>query len=76
MEMEIVVSEWKIKISDKKQKTIAGKYQVKIGTAVISESEFNDGYNSTDIMIPAELIAKVEAIDTLVKDAIVKNFTT
>ena len=30
MEMEICVSEWKMRIGDNKQKTIGGKYQVKM----------------------------------------------
>jgi len=76
MEMEICVSEWKIKIDDKKQKTIAGKYQVKLGPAVISESDFNDGYNSTDIAIPSEIMVEAEGLDNKIKEAIIKNFTT
>jgi len=76
MEMEICVSQWKIKIDDKKQKTIAGKYQVKLGTSVISESEFNDGYNSTNIVIPPEIMVKAEKLDGKIKEAIIKNFTT
>ena len=76
MEMEICVSQWKIKIDDKKQKTIAGKYQVKLGTSVISESEFNDGYNSTNIVIPPEIMVEAEKLDGKIKEAIIKNFTT
>jgi len=76
MEMEICVSQWKIKIDDKKQKTIAGKYQVKLGTSVISESEFNDGYNSTNIVIPPEIMIEAEKLDGKIKEAIIKNFTT
>ena len=76
MEMEICVSQWKIKIDDKKQKTIAGKYQVKLGTSVISESEFNDGYNSTNIVISPEIMIEAEKLDGKIKEAIIKNFTT
>jgi len=76
MEMEICISQWKIKIDDKKQKTIAGKYQVKLGTSVISESEFNDGYNSTNIVIPPEIMVEAEKLDGKIKEAIIKNFTT
>ena len=75
MEMEICVSEWKIKIDDKKQKTIAGKYQVKLGSSVISESEFNDGYNSTTIAIPPEIMIEAEKLDSKIKQSIIDNFT-
>ena len=76
MEMDIVVSSWKMLIGDNKQKTIGGKYQVKMGGNVISESTFNDGYNSTDITIPAEILVEAEALDKKIKEAIIKNFTT
>lgn len=76
MQMEIVVSEWKMVIDDKKQKTIGGKYQVKIGTSVVSESTFNDGYNTTDINIPSEILVEIEKMDDKIKDAIIKNFTS
>ena len=62
-------------INDKKQKTIGGKYQVKMGNSVVSESEFNDGYNSTDIEIPAEILVEAEKLDAKIKEAIIKNFT-
>ena len=75
MDMEICVSEWKIRLDDKKQKTIGGKYQVKLGPAVISESDFNSGYNSTDIAIPPEIMLEAEALDIKIKEAIIKNFT-
>jgi len=75
MEMEIVVSEWSMRLNEKKQKTIGGKYQVKIGPSVISESEFNGGYLTTDITIPPDILADVEKIDDRVKEAIIKNFT-
>ena len=75
MNMEICVSEWKIKTDDKKQKTIAGKYQVKLGPAVISESEFNDGYNSTTIAIKPEIMVEAEKLDSKIKQSIIDNFT-
>ena len=76
MEMEICVSEWKMKIGDKKQKTISGKYQVKVGSNVVSESAFNDGYNSTDITIPAEILVEAEKLDAKIRESIIKNFTS
>jgi len=76
MEMDIYVSSWKIKVGENKQKTIAGKYQIKMGGHVVSESEFNDGYNSTDITIPSEILAEAEKLDSKIKEAIVKNFTS
>jgi hypothetical protein len=76
MSMEIVVKEWKMLIDDKKQKTIGGKYQVKMGNAVVAESEFNNGYNSTDISIPSEILVEAEKLDGKIREAIIKNFTT
>ncbi len=75
MELEIIVSEWKMRIGSNKQKTIGGKYQVRMGAVVVSESSFNDEYNSTDITIPASILDEVEKIDSKVKEAIIKNFT-
>ena len=76
MEMEIVVSEWKIKIAENKQKTIAGKFQVKMGGQVVSESEFNDGYNNTSINIEAAILVEAEKLDGKIRESIIKNFTT
>ena len=75
MEIDICVSSWKVIISDNKQKTIGGKYQVKMGSHVVSETSFNDGYGSTEIVIPAELMVEAEKLDSKIKEAIVKNFT-
>jgi len=75
MEMEIVVKEWKMTTGDKKQKTIGGTYQVKIGTSVVSESGFNGGYNTTDISIPPDILVEVQKIDAKVRQAIIDNFT-
>ena len=75
MNMEIHVSTWKVLTGDKKQRTIGGIYQVKLAGKVVSESTFNDGYNTTDITIPAELMVEAEALDVKIKEAIVKNFT-
>jgi len=76
MEMEIRVSKWAVQLDDKKQKTIGGKYQVVMNGNVVSESEFNNGYNSTDIGIPAEILVEAEKLDGKIKEAIVKNFTS
>lgn len=75
MAMEIFVSMWGMVLNEKKQKTIGGKYQVKMGNMVVSESEFNAGYNSTDIAIPADILVEAEALDAKIKEAIIKNFT-
>ena len=75
MQMEIFISEWKVRISENKQKTIAGTYQVKMGEMVVSESQFNDGFNTTDIVIPPEILTKIANIDDEIKQAIIKNFT-
>jgi len=75
MEIDICVSSWKVIIGDNKQKTIGGKYQVKMGSHVVSETSFNDGYSSTKIVIPAELMVEAEKLDSKIKEAIVKNFT-
>ena len=76
MEMEICVSEWIMRIGDNKQKTIGGKYQIKMGSNVVSESEFNDGYNSTEIAIPAEILVEAEKLDAKIRESIIKNFTS
>ena len=75
MAMEIFVSKWGVVLNDKKQKTIGGKYQVKMGNTIVSESEFNEGYNSTDISIPAEILVEAEKLDAKIKEVIIKNFT-
>lgn len=75
MEMDIVVKEWKMLIGEKKLKTIGGTYQVKMNSLVVSESSFNDGYQTTDINIPADILLEVEAIDAKVRQAIIDNFT-
>ena len=74
MEMNIYVSEWKLVVTEKNHKTIGGKYQVKMGKAVVSESKFNDGYNSTDINVPPELLVEAEKLDCKIKEAITQNF--
>ena len=73
--MEITVSSWKIVTKEDKSKTIGGTYQVKAGNMVVSETQFNDGYNATNINIPAELMVEAEKLDEKIRTAIVKNFT-
>ena len=75
MELAILVKEWKIKVKEDKSKTIAGKYAVICGPNEVAESTFNDGYGSTDIQIPANLLADAEVLDQKVKQAIMENFT-
>ena len=65
-----------MRIGDNKQKTIGGKYQIKMGSNVVSESEFNDGYNSTEIAIPAEILVEAEKLDAKIRESIIKNFTS
>ena len=74
MEMEIYIKEWKMTTGDKKQKTIGGTYQVRMGNQVVSESSFNDGYNTTEIGIPAEVLVEAEKLDEKIREAIIKNF--
>ena len=77
MEMQIIVSKWMVKVDEeKKTKTIGGKYQVKMGGNVVAESDFNDGYNSTKINIPAELMVEAEKLDAKIRESIIKNFTS
>jgi hypothetical protein len=75
MEVEIVVTKWKIVEKDDKTKTIGGTYVVMWGKTKVSETSFNDGYNSTDITIPVQLMVEVEALDRKIKEQIVTNFT-
>ena len=75
MELKIVVKNWKICTKEDKTKTIGGTYMVMCGPNTVATSDFNDGYNSTDISIPASLLSKIEALDEEIKDVIIKNFT-
>ena len=74
VEVNIVVIKWSV-VEKNKQKTIGGTYEVRCGTAVLSTSNFNDSYSSTEVSIPATLMTEVEAIDAKVRQAIVDNFT-
>ncbi len=75
MEVKIVVTKWKIVEKDDKTKTIGGTYAVMCGKTKVSETQFNEGYNSTNITIPAALMVEVEALDQKIKEQIVENFT-
>ena len=74
MELHIVVDNWKIRTRENKSKTIAGEYNVMCGPNKVASSSFNDGYNSTDISIPSELLVKAEALSEEIKELIIKNF--
>lgn len=74
MELMILIKEWKIKMKEDKSKTIAGTYAVMCGPNEVAESNFNDGYNSTDIQIPTSLLADAETLDTKIKQVIMENF--
>ena len=75
MDLTILVKEWGIKTKEDKSKTIAGKYAVICGPNEVAESNFNDGYGSTDIQVPANLLADAEILDAKIKQAIMENFT-
>lgn len=74
MEVQIVVSEWKLVQEEKKQPIIRGKYDVRVGGQTIASQTFNENYVGVPITIPAELMAKVEALSAEIKDVIVKNY--
>jgi len=75
MELTISIKEWKIKTKEDKSKTIAGEYAVMCGPNEVANSSFNDGYNSTDIQIPADLLTEAETLDKKIQAAVLKNFT-
>lgn len=76
MEMKIVVKEWKARTDEKKQRTVGGKYEIRLGNQVVSTSDFNDGYNTTDISIPADILIDIDELDKKIKKAIIDNFIT
>ncbi|HEC66838.1 MAG TPA: hypothetical protein ENI23_16305 [bacterium] len=75
MELVISVKEWKIITKDDKSKTIAGEYAVTCGPNEVAKSNFNNGYDSTDIQIPTDLLAEAEILDTKIKQTISAHFT-
>lgn len=75
MEVKIVVTTWKVIEKEDKNKTIGGTYEVRCGATKVSESNFNEGYNSTKISIPSTLMTEVEILDAKIKEQIVNNFT-
>jgi hypothetical protein len=75
MEVKIIVTKWKIIEKDDKTKTIGGTYEVRCGATKVSESNFNEGYGSTNITIPPQLMIEVETLDQKIKEQIVTNFT-
>lgn len=74
MELEILIKEWRIKTKEDKSRTVAGTYAVMCNANEVATSTFNDGYNSTDIQISAELLVEAESLDEKIKNAITKNF--
>lgn len=75
MELTIIVKEWKVKVKEDKSKTIAGEYAVMCGPNEVATSCFNDGYNNTDIQMPANLLVEMEALDAKIRQVIAENFT-
>ena len=74
-EMRIEAKEWKMTTDDKGVKKIAGEYTVKCGATEVAKEDFNQGYSGTTINFPTALLAKIEAIDAEVRQAVVDNFT-
>ena len=75
MDVEIVVKDWGVKEKEDKSKTIAGSYAVRMLGKDVATQAFNSGYGSTDIPIPAKLMAKLEDIDAEIKQVIIENYT-
>jgi len=75
MEMGIVVKSWKYVNEEGKQPTLAGEYAVRMNGKEVSSTGFNDGYATTEIVIPAAIMAEIETITEKVNQAIVDNFT-
>jgi hypothetical protein len=74
--LKIQVKDWKVITDDeKKTKTIGGTYVVMCGPTEVAKAQFNNGYGSTDIAIPAKVLAAIEELDDVVRGAIIENFT-
>lgn len=71
--MKIEVKNWKIVEKDGAN-VIAGSFNVKAGDKVVASQDFNDGYSSIKINLPATILAKAEELTSEIKDAINKHF--
>ncbi len=74
MNLRIETESWKLKTNDEGQKIISGSYAVKLGKEVVATKTFNDGYGAMNVTIPASIVAKAEALDIEIREAIVKSF--
>jgi hypothetical protein len=74
MKLRIDTASWKIVTKEDKAKTIGGTYKITCGPNEVASSSFNDGYGSTDIPIPAKLMAKAEELDEEIREAVIKHF--
>ncbi|MDD5458367.1 MAG: hypothetical protein PHF37_03135 [Phycisphaerae bacterium] len=73
MEADIHVVSWQV-AERSRQKIIIGNYEVRVGGVVAAKTSFNDGYDSIEVQIPNALMAKIEAIDAEVRQAVIDNF--
>jgi len=74
MQLKIETKSWKLTTNDDGQKIIAGEYEVKCGKEVVASKSFNDGYGCIKIVIPATIVAKVEALDVEIRQTIIDSF--
>ncbi|KKN75887.1 hypothetical protein LCGC14_0375950 [marine sediment metagenome] len=72
--MKIEAKSWRYGEDDEGEKKLGGTYVVKCGKTEVAEKNFNLGYSNTPIKFPAALLAKIEAIDAEVCQAITNNF--
>ena len=74
--LKMVVKSWKVhKDGEEKGKTIGGVIDVMCGKEKVAGSGFNDGYNTTKIAIPPDLMSEVLALDEKIRLAIIDNYT-
>lgn len=71
--LKIETKSWKL-MEKEGQKIIAGSYVIKSANVEVASKDFNDGYGSINIPIPASVVAKAEELDKEVKKAIEDNF--
>jgi len=74
MKVKVVTEKWAYKEVEGVKK-IVGSYKVLCGGTQIARQDFNDGYNSTTIIFPTELLLEIEELGKKIEKAITENFT-
>lgn len=72
-DFKLKVSSWEVREKDG-EKTVAGVYVVTLGGKEIAKQAFNGDYGSCKIVIPPEILVKINAMDAEIKQAIINNY--